>query len=111
MKTATIALGLCLVATGVYLVAKVSVTQAQRPALAATGQALDANRQQLAGVPLQVEGPNGKNLVVTDRNGFWYLYNLPSGTYKISTMSNLYVGTFAVEKGKLVTAPSVTVPR
>jgi hypothetical protein len=52
--------------------------------LVATGKVVGPNEQPVAGLPVQVQGPQGKTVVFTDAKGKWSLYNLPAGTYHVS---------------------------
>ncbi len=105
MKAATFFISL-------YLIATASVAHAQRPALAATGQVIDTNGQPVSGLPLRIEGPNGSITVVTDQNGHWYLYNLPSGAYRVQPPRNAQTETFTVQQGQQpVTAPNIVIGR
>jgi hypothetical protein len=54
--------------------------------LAAKGKVVGPSLQPQAGVPVQVEGPQGKALVFTDKDGDWALYNLPAGRYQVKTV-------------------------
>jgi hypothetical protein len=79
MRTAAICFCLCLVANQV-------LAQAEQPklgGLAATGLVVGPDGQPQPGVPLTVEGPQGKTLAVTDERGAWSLYNLAPGLYSI----------------------------
>jgi len=79
MKTAVICFLFCLVANHV-------VAQTEQPSsggAAATGIVVGPNGQPEVGVPLKVEGPQGKTLAVTDEKGKWSLYNLAPGSYKV----------------------------
>jgi hypothetical protein len=50
---------------------------------AATGKVVGSSNQPIAGVPVQVVGPQGKTVIFTDAQGKWSLYNLPAGTYHV----------------------------
>jgi hypothetical protein len=54
--------------------------------LAAKGKVVGPSSQPQPGVPVQVEGPEGKALVFTDKDGDWSLYNLPAGRYQVNTV-------------------------
>lgn len=60
---------------------------AQSPAPVATGKVVGPTGQPAAGVPLQVQGPQGKTVVFTDAKGQWSLYNLPAGTYRVAPLA------------------------
>jgi hypothetical protein len=71
------------------LVSNDVVAQAEQPypgGLAATGVVVGTNGQPKAGVPLRVEGPQGKTHAITDEKGTWSLYNLAPGSYKVEAL-------------------------
>jgi hypothetical protein len=56
--------------------------------LSASGPVVTAAGRPAAGVPLRVIGPIGLTTVVTDANGTWTLYGLPSGQYSIGIVAD-----------------------
>jgi hypothetical protein len=73
----------CIIAAIPLLAAAPASSQTSSVAPAATGKVVGSNNQPLAGVPLQVQGPQGKTVIFTDAQGKWSLYNLPDGTYHV----------------------------
>ena len=69
---------------------------------AATGKVVGSNNQPLAGVPVQVLGPQGKTVIFTDAQGKWSLYNLPAGTYHVEAAGVASTpAEFAVKSGSV----------
>jgi hypothetical protein len=56
--------------------------------LSASGPVVTAAGRPAPGVPLRVIGPIGPTTVVTDANGTWTLYGLPSGQYSIAIVAD-----------------------
>jgi hypothetical protein len=88
---------LFLVQTGV-LSAQVQVSDQNRMqnptsngsgSLVATGKVVGPDEKPLAGVPVQVQGPQGKTFAVTDPSGSWFLYNLPPGKYEVAPAAGM----------------------
>lgn len=50
------------------------------------GTVVGPSNEPQAGVPVQIEGPPGKTIAVTDNNGTWTLYNLPAGQYQVKAI-------------------------
>jgi hypothetical protein len=50
---------------------------------AAKGKVVGASNEPQAGVPVQIKGPLGQTVAITDKTGTWSLYNLPAGDYKV----------------------------
>jgi hypothetical protein len=50
--------------------------------MSAKGQVIGPSNEPQAGVPVQIIGPPGKTIAITDKNGTWSLYNLPAGDYQ-----------------------------
>jgi hypothetical protein len=73
-------IAVCIVASIPLLAAPPASSQTSP---AATGKVVGSNNQPLAGVPVQVQGPQGKTVIFTDALGKWSLYNLPDGAYHI----------------------------
>jgi hypothetical protein len=55
---------------------------------AATGKVVGPESQPQPGVPVIVEGPNGKTHAFTDAKGDWSLYNLEPGQYQVRAAIN-----------------------
>lgn len=100
MRAAAIWLCLCLVTNQ----AAAQVQQPTSGRLAATGHVVGANGQPQPGVPLRVEGPQGKTLAVTDDKGQWFLYNLAPGSYKVQAVGQKDGGdaSFSVKQRSVV---------
>jgi len=54
--------------------------------VAAKGIVVGPNNTPQAGVPVQIVGPPGQTVAVTDKEGKWSVYNLPAGDYKVKTI-------------------------
>lgn len=77
----------------VFLAALTSIAgaQAQSPATtkdatgvtSAKGIVVGPNNTPQAGVPVQIVGPPGQTVAITDKEGKWSVYNLPAGDYKV----------------------------
>jgi len=50
---------------------------------AAKGKVVGSSNEPQAGVPVQIKGPLGQTVAITDKSGTWSLYNLPAGNYKV----------------------------
>lgn len=50
---------------------------------AAKGRVVGLSNQPQAGVPVQIKGPLGQTVAITDKSGTWSLYNLSAGNYKV----------------------------
>lgn len=53
---------------------------------AAQGTVVGPGDKPQAGVPVQIVGPPGQTVAITDKNGTWSVYNLPAGSYKVKTL-------------------------
>jgi len=53
----------------------------------ATGTVVGPDSQPQAGIPIQVNGPEGQTTVFTDEKGKWSLYNLSPGTYQAKPLA------------------------
>lgn len=51
-----------------------------------TGEVKSPSEQPLSGVPVIVEGPEGKSVLFTDKEGRWTLYNAPAGDYSVQAI-------------------------
>jgi len=60
---------------------EIKPAEASGPA-AAKGKVVGLSNEPQAGVPVQIKGPLGQTVAITDKNGTWSLYNLPAGDYK-----------------------------
>jgi len=49
---------------------------------AAKGRVVGSSNEPQAGVPVQIKGPLGQTVAITDKSGTWSLYNLPAGNYR-----------------------------
>jgi uncharacterized protein (DUF2141 family) len=49
---------------------------------AAKGKVVGSSNEPQAGVPVQIKGPLGQTVAITDKSGTWSIYNLPAGNYK-----------------------------
>jgi hypothetical protein len=65
--------------------------------LVATGKVVGPGSQPQAGVPVMVEGPQGKTHLFTDAKGNWSLYNLPPGNYQVRPVSGAATTTQPIE--------------
>lgn len=54
---------------------------------AAKGTVVDPSDKPQAGVPVQIVGPPGQTVAITDKNGTWSVYNLPPGDYKVKALN------------------------
>jgi hypothetical protein len=54
---------------------------------AAQGIVVGPGDKPQAGVPVQIIGPPGQTVAITDKNGTWSVYNLPAGNYKVKPLS------------------------
>jgi uncharacterized protein (DUF2141 family) len=71
----------CLYAAAAAQAQTSSTAPADAAATAAKGKVIGPADQPKAGVPVAIQGSQGKTVAVTDANGTWSLYNLPAGTY------------------------------
>jgi hypothetical protein len=53
---------------------------------AAKGKVISSSNEPQAGVPVQIQGPLGQTVAITDKTGTWSLYNLPAGNYKVKML-------------------------
>lgn len=53
---------------------------------AAKGKVIGSSNEPQAGVPVQIQGPLGQTVAITDKSGTWSLYNLPAGNYKVKML-------------------------
>ncbi|MBR0555137.1 carboxypeptidase regulatory-like domain-containing protein [Ciceribacter sp. L1K23] len=51
-----------------------------------TGEVKTPTAEPLAGVPVIIEGPEGKSVLFTDKEGRWTLYNAPAGDYSVQAI-------------------------
>ncbi|MBO3760806.1 carboxypeptidase-like regulatory domain-containing protein [Ciceribacter sp. L1K22] len=51
-----------------------------------TGEVKTPTAEPLAGVPVIIEGPEGKSVLFTDKEGRWTLYNAPAGDYSVQAV-------------------------
>jgi hypothetical protein len=49
---------------------------------AAKGKVVGLSDEPQSGVPVQIKGPLGETVAITDKNGTWSMYNLPAGNYQ-----------------------------
>jgi len=54
----------------------------------AKGKVVGQSNEPQAGVPVQIEGPLGQTVAITDKSGTWSLYNLVPGNYKVQMLGN-----------------------
>jgi hypothetical protein len=54
----------------------------------AKGKVVGPSNEPQAGVPVQIEGPLGQTVAITDKSGTWSLYNLVPGNYKVQMLGN-----------------------
>jgi hypothetical protein len=73
----------CYAAAVLVVVIAFSVAASAQNAPAATGKVVGPDSKPLAGVPIQVVGPEGATTAFTDASGTWSLYNLVPGTYQV----------------------------
>jgi|GEM_PF-6462459 hypothetical protein len=52
-----------------------------------TGEVKTPDEQPVVGVPVIVEGPEGKSVLFTDKEGRWTLYNAPAGDYSVQAIA------------------------
>lgn len=69
-----------IVAAAIFVLGTAGAANAQA---SATGTVVGPDSKPQPGVPIQVNGPNGRTTVFTDANGKWSLYNLAPGTYEV----------------------------
>jgi Carboxypeptidase regulatory-like domain len=86
--------------------AQSSTATNSEPPASATGTVIGPDSKPQPGVPVQVNGPNGRTTVFTDANGKWSLYNLAPGTYQVQpgpgvTMTNQAPMNFTIDKSGL----------
>ena len=108
------------------LIALTQMTSAQTPApsgdtaggTAAKGSVVGPGNTPQAGIPVQIVGPPGQTVAITDKDGTWSVYNLPAGDYKVmpvgtETPNNAKQVTFSVKEksfwSKFVGSASETV--
>lgn len=91
-----------------------------------TGRIVGPSATPQPGVPLGIEGPSGKTHVFTDEKGYWSLYNLPPGGYKLTIPKSLepkkdqlkftiqkrsFIDTLTGTKQKPISTPSIELGR
>jgi carboxypeptidase family protein len=54
----------------------------------AKGKVVGASNEPQPGVPVQIKGPLGETVAITDKSGTWSLYNLPAGNYKVQMIGS-----------------------
>jgi hypothetical protein len=64
--------------------------------MSAKGQVIGPSNEPQAGVPVQIIGPPGKTIAITDKSGTWSLYNLPAGDYQVKMVGSDASNTDAV---------------
>jgi hypothetical protein len=98
--------------TAVVLIALSPFASAQTPttdatgAAAANGTVIGPGNKPQAGVPVQIVGPPGQTVAITDKDGKWSVYNLPAGDYKVKMVgadnsANAKQVTFSVKEKSL----------
>lgn len=78
-------------------------TQPMSGDAAVKGTVVGPSNMPQAGIPVQIVGPPGKTVAITDKNGNWSVYNLPAGDYKVQALgadktSNANQVTFSVKE-------------
>jgi len=54
----------------------------------AKGKVVGPSNEPKAGVPVQIKGPLGQTVAITDKTGTWSLYNLAPGNYKVQMVGS-----------------------